>query len=574
MLQNIFSLFNSRNIDAISMNILSTQVLMLQFLKVGCKLAEQPQKLEMSINDLLNRLLLLQKNFMNELDIGNNHGVITLKYNKKERIYEDNVFANNPAIKFVNMFYKTVSSWMMETIENIDGVDSQLQRNAQFIIKQYIDMLSPNNFPFFNPDFLKESIHTSGENIKKGIKFLMNDIFNGSITTHDRRKFQIGKNIATTRGKVIFQNELIELIQYSPTTDKVYTKPILLVPPWINKFYVLDLTTKMSFVKWLVDNGFTVFLISWVNPNEKYRNIGFEDYVLNGLLTSLDKIHEITGETQIHAFGYCVGGTLISVFMAYMAHKSCKHQSKMCITSATLMATLVDFRNAGDLSVFMTKIFLETIQDQIEDRGILDGQIMHNTFSALKAKDMVWRYFVNSYMLGKEPSANAILFWNSDSTNLTMSMQKFLSRDLYSDTMLVTGNIRICGVPINLERIQMPLYIVSFIGDHLVPWVSTFGSAKLFGGDVRFVLGGSGHVAGAINHSSNRKYCYWTNEKANNRAGNSEEWIKTATQTPGSWWNDWICWVVPKMGEKTKSRNISTWMRDAPGIYIHNELLI
>jgi polyhydroxyalkanoate synthase len=524
------------------------------------------------MNDLFSRLLELQKTFANELKINGDKDTITLKYNPKEQLYEDNIFANNPAIKFVNMFHKTMSEWLIDTIRGIEDTDSRLLQNAQFVMKQYINMLSPNNFPFLNPDFLKETMNTSGRNIKKGMEILMNDMLSGTITTNDRQKFRIGKNIANTAGKVIFQNKLIELIQYLPTTTEVYTKPILLVPPWINKFYVLDLTSEMSFVKWLVDNGFTVFLISWVNPNEKYRNVGFEDYILDGLHASLNKIHEITGENQVHAFGYCVGGTLIAALLAYMANGSCKHQSKTRITSATLMASLVDFRNAGDLSVFMTKIFLETIHDHIENRGILDGHIMHNAFSALKSKDMIWRYVINSYMFGKKPPANPILFWNSDATNLTVSMQQFLSKDLYYDNRLIEGNVSICGVPINLECIKVPLYIVSFVKDHLVPWTSTFDSTKFFGGDIRFVLGGSGHVAGAINHPSKNKYCYWVNERKDNGASSAEEWEKTAEQFPGSWWNDWINWVAPKMGKQTKPRNISAWLRDAPGIYVNNEL--
>jgi polyhydroxyalkanoate synthase len=568
----MFGLFGSKNIDIFSLNILTAQALMLPFLKVGCKLAEQPKKLETSVNDLLNRLLELQKNFVDELSLEKNEDVLTLNYNKKEQIYEDNAFANNPTIKFVNMFYRTVSKWMMDTIDNIDDVDNKMLQDAQFVLKQYIDMLSPNNFPFLNPEFIKETLDTSGENIKNGINFLMSDMLNGTITTHDQEKFKIGKDIAGTNGKVVFQNDLIELIQYLPTTSTVYAKPILLVPPWINKFYVLDLTPEMSFVKWLVDKGFTVFLISWINPDKEYRNVGFEDYVLNGLLTSLDNMHKITGETQAHAFGYCVGGTLITALLAYMAHKSCKHKPKMSITSATLMATLVDFRNAGDLSVFMTSIFLEIINSQVEDKGILDGQIMRNTFSALKSKDMIWRYFINNYMLGKKPSANAMLFWNADSTNLTMSMQRFLSMDLYRDNLLVNGNVNICGVPLDLNRIKIPLYIISFVKDHLVPWMSTFDSKKLFGGDVRFVLGGSGHVAGAINHPAKNKYCYWLNDGKGNSITSAEEWMETAAQLSGSWWNDWIKWMAPMMGEQIEPRNIFSWLRDAPGIYV-KELL-
>jgi polyhydroxyalkanoate synthase len=406
-----------------------------------------------------------------------------------------------------------------------------------------------------------------GENFKKGMEMLVEDMKNGSITTNDRDQFEIGRDIAVTPGKVIFQNNLIELIQYSPSTPKVFAKPILFIPPWINKFYILDLKQGSSFVKWVVDKGFTVFMISWVNPDKRYKDKGFEDYLEDGLLASLEKISDVTKAKSLHAVGYCVGGTLISSLLAYLASPLCKKYPKIKVDSATLLTTLLDFEQAGDMAIFMAESYLEAINAQMGEKGILDGNVLYNTFSALKPKDMIWRYFINSYMLGKKPAAHEILFWNSDPTNLTSAMQTFLATDLYKNNLLKTGTLKIFGVPIDLKRVMTPLYMISMKKDHLVPWQATFDGMKLFGGNIRFVLGGSGHVAGVVNHPDKNKYCYWTNAKS---AVSAEEWFTTATEIAGSWWNDWLKWIKPMAGPLVNPLEIVDSVRDAPGIYVHN----
>lgn len=561
------SAFRTNFLDLFQFTVLNPQIALLAFLKVGQEAVSQPKKIEKSQQDLLDRLLELQKNLIKDL-CADGKDCIDLQYNKKDKKFEDNPFENHPVMKFAKQFHATMSDWMLDTLLSFENVESKTMHSAKFFLKQYTDMMSPDNFPFLNPVFLQKMFDTQGENIKSGFEMLLNDIKNGEITTNDKSKFKIGEHIASTSGKVIFQNDIIELIQYSPTTEKVFAKPILFIPPWINKFYILDLNKDLSFAKWAVDNGFTVFMISWVNPDKRLRNKGFEDYVFEGLLESIDKIYEITKSKSIHTLGYCVGGTLIAALLAYIAHPNSKRHPKAMIESATLLTTLLDFEHAGDMSIFMADNYLEAINVQLKEKGYLDGKIMFNTFSALKANDMIWRYFVDSYMLGKKPIAHEILYWNSDSMNLTESMQKFLSKDLYRDNLLKTGTLKIFGIPLNLKLVNTPLYMISMIKDHLVPWEATYDGLKLFNSKIRFILGGSGHVAGAINSPTKNKYSYWSNEQY---AETAQEWLKTATETAGSWWKDWINWIKPMMGEMLPAREIKEYLRDAPGIYVLNK---
>jgi len=561
------SFWGLKSLDLFQFAVLNPQIAMLSYLKIGQKMASQPKKLEEARQDLLNRLVDLQKTFVKTI-CDQDKECIDLKYNKESEQFEEDALAKNPMMIFSRQFHETMSQWLLDTLENVDDVDALLKNSARFFVKQYIELMSPDNFPFLNPTVLKETLNTNGENFQKGLEMLMNDIKNGTITTNDRNQFKIGKNIATTPGKVIFQNDIMELIQYAPTTPQVFAKPILFVPPWINKFYILDLKPESSFVKWVVDKGFTVFMISWVNPDKRYKNKGFEDYAEYGLLASLDKIFEVTKSESVHTIGYCVGGTLVACLLAYLANPLCKKSLKTKIASATLLTTLLDFEHAGDMSVFMAENYLEAIKAQMGEKGILDGSVMYNTFSALKAKDMIWRYFVNSYMLGKKPGPHEILFWNSDPTNLTESMQTFLSRDLYRDNLLKTGMLKMFGVPIDLKLVKTPLYMISMKKDHLVPWQATFDSMKLFDTNVRFVLGGSGHVAGAINHPDKKKYCYWLNP---NYVENAQEWLSTATEIAGSWWNDWFEWLKPIAEEMVSPPKILDFIRDAPGIYVNDE---
>ena len=556
----------TNNMDLFQMAVLNPQIALLAFLKLGEKIASQPKKIESSQLDLLNRYFDLQKTFFQELG-SKPEACLEMKYNEKEKKFEEDAFANNPVMLFARKFYETTSNWMMETLDSFENIDPNTIHHAKFFMKQYIDMLSPDNFPLLNPKVLQETLNTQGENFRKGMEMLLNDLQNGSITTNDRDSFEIGENLANTPGKVIFQNDIIELIQYNATTDKVFAKPILFIPPWINKFYILDLNEKYSFVKWAVDKGFTVFMISWVNPDKRYREVSFANYAIDGVIAAIDKIHEITKTTSVHTVGYCVGGTLIASLMAYLANPKCKNFPKAKIDSATLLTTLLDFTHAGDMSVFMTGNYLDAIAAQTTEKGVLDGNVMYNTFSALKAKDMIWRYVINSYMLGKKPAPHEILFWNSDPTNLTQSMQKFLSHDLYRDNLLKTGTLSMFGVPLDLSLIKTPTYMISMKKDHLVPWQAVFDGMKLLNNNIRFVVGGSGHVAGVINHPNLKKYSYWINDKITETA---KEWFETATEIQGSWWNDWFEWIKPMMGAMVNPPIIKEFFREAPGLYVKN----
>ena len=553
-------------IDLFQCAVLNPQIAFSSFLKVGQALANQPEKIEKMQKDFFDRMLTLQKTFVTEL-CKQNDNCIEAKADSATGVFSAENVSDNPMIRFSHQYYKTVSDWLMNILDHMEDMDPQQLHSAKFFMKQYIDMMSPDNFPFLNPAVLGEMIKSNGENFKKGWELFIEDFQKGAITTNDSTYYSVGDNLATTPGKVIYQNDIIELIQYEATTPKVFAKPILFVPPWINKFYILDLHPEKSLVKWAVDQGFTVFMISWVNPDKRYSKIGFEDYIRDGLVAALDIIHDVTKMNSVHALGYCVGGTLISSFLAYISNPKATLKPKAKIESATLLATLLDFSRAGDMAIFMADAYMECIKAQLKAEGIMDGRIMYNTFSALKAKDMVWRYLINSYMLGKKPAPHDVLYWNADSTNLTNAMQTFLAQDLYRDNLLKTGKLEIFGVPMQLNLIKTPIYMISLLKDHLVPWEATYDGMKLFATNIRFVLGGSGHVVGAINPPSRNKYSYWVNDKVQETA---LEWLNTAIEKTGSWWQDWFEWLKPMAGAMIKAREIGKSIRNAPGEYVLN----
>lgn len=552
---------NYKGVDLFPFAVLNPQISLVTFLSLWKEMLAEPEKVKKSQLELLDRLAQLNKDFLSGLSEKD----IKLEYNPEKQKFEDLDFNKSPALTFVNNFHEVTSKWILDTLEDFDNIDPKLMHSAKFFAKQYIDMMSPKNFPILNGDFWKETLATSGNNIQKGLELLLKDFQKGAISTTDEEHFKVGENLANTKGEVIFQNDIIELIQYSPTTEQVFAKPILFVPPWINKFYILDLNQDMSFVKWTVDRGFTVFIISWVNPDKKYKDTGFEDYMSSGLMAAIDKIYDTTKAKSLHAIGYCVGGTLISCYLAYLASPFCKHRPKAKIDSATLLTTLLDFKNAGDLAIFMADIYLKAINVQSEEKGFLDGKVMFNTFSTLKANDMIWRYVRNSYMLGQKPPAHEILFWNADSTNITKAMEMFLARDLYKDNIIKEGKLSLFGAPIDMKRIKTPLYMIPMQKDHLVPWKAMYDSISMFDTAIRFVLGGSGHVAGIINPPARKKYCYWVNDEILKSA---DEWLDAAKKFNGSWWEDWISWLKPFMGEMIPKREIKKSIRPAPGIYV------
>lgn len=561
---------NLDHFDLFQFAVLNPQIALLAMLKFAEQMASQPQKIEESQKDLFGRMLELQKSVVEDLCNRDTKECIDLKYNSDSQKFEQDAFNNNPMFAFARKFYETTSSWMMDTLNSFENVDPKIKNNARFFMKQYVDMMSPDNFPFLNPKVWEAALNSQGENFRKGLEIFMQDLRNGSISTNDKSFFSVGENLASTPGKVIFQNDIIELIQYTPTKESNYSIPILIVPPWINKFYILDLNEKFSFVKWLLDNNFTVFMISWANPDKRYQDVDFSDYAFSGVVDALDKIYDVTKSQVTNLIGYCVGGTLISSLMAYLAHPNAQRKPKTSIGSATLLTTLLDFQNAGDLSVFMSGNYLDAITAQMKEKGVLDGSVMYNTFSALKAKDMIWRYFINSYMLGEKPKAHEILFWNSDSTNLTKAMQTFLSHDLYRDNLLKMKKLSMGGVHLDLSLIKTPIYMMSTIKDHLVPWKAAFDGMKLLSNSpVKFVVGGSGHVAGIVNPPARKKYSYWINDQVKDSV---QEWLETAREIQGSWWNNWLEWIKPFSGSLVKSPIINEFLRDAPGLYVKNLL--
>jgi polyhydroxyalkanoate synthase len=420
-----------------------------------------------------------------------------------------------------------------------------------------------------NPEVLRATMESGGENLIKGLQNVLDDLDRGNgklaIKMTDSEAFEVGRNLAITPGKVVYENELMQLIQYDPTTEKVHRKPLLIMPPWINKYYILDLREKNSFVKWAVAQGFTVFVISWVNPDESLAEKTFSDYLLEGPLAACDAITKATGESRINAIGYCLGGSLLAAALAYMEAKGDRR-----IASATLLTTMIDFTESGELGVFIDEEQLAALEARMNERGYLEGSEMATTFNMLRANDLIWSFVVNNYLLGKDPYPFDLLYWNSDSTRMPAAMHSFYLRTMYQENKLAApGGLTLDGVPIDLSTIKVPAFFLSTREDHIAPWESTYGGAQLFSGPVRFVLAASGHIAGVINPPARHKYSYWTNDKLPKRP---QTWFRDAQEHPGSWWPEWLEWARAKSGAKVPARHPGDGelpvIEAAPGAYV------
>jgi polyhydroxyalkanoate synthase len=453
-------------------------------------------------------------------------------------------------------------------------MDEQENLKIDFYTKQWLDALSPTNFIATNPAVIKETIERKGENLFDGAKALIDDIVRGKgklLTPRmtDYASFEVGKNVATTPGKVVFQNELMQLLQYTPTTKTVYETPLLIIPPWINKYYILDLKKENSFIQWAVDRGHTVFIISWKNPDESYADTQFEDYMLKGVLTALEKIEEETGISNANTIGYCIGGTLLAATNAYLAAKKRKP-----VKSTTYFTTMVDFEEPGDLGIFIDKEQLDALDVTMEKEGYLDGSSMATVFNMLRSNDLIWPFFINNYLMGKEPTAFDLLYWNSDATRLPVKAHSFYLRECYLNNLLrEPGGIELNGTPIDLGKIKVPTYFISTREDHITPWKSTYAGVKLMSGPVKFVLGGSGHIAGIINPPIKKKYGFWTNDNIEEQADN---WLENASYTEGSWWPDWQKWIKQHAGKKIPARTPGKKLKpleDAPGSYVKHRIV-
>ena len=453
---------------------------------------------------------------------------------------------------FVKQSYLIAARHLHGIVGSVEGLDEKTKKKVDFFTRQYIDAIAPTNFVLTNPEVLRETVDSGGKNLVKGLTRLLEDIERGNgqsirIRMTDPDAFRLGENIANTRGKVVYQNELMQLLQYDPTTERVLRKPLLIVPPWINKFYILDLREKNSFIKWAVDQGHTVFVISWVNPDAELAHKNFEDYLLEGPIDALEQIRQATGERDVNALGYCLGGTLLASTLGYLAATG-----EQRITSATFFTTMIDFSEPGELEVFLDDRSIHALERKMKQRGYLEGHEMAGTFNMMRANDLIWSFVINNYLLGKDPFPFDLLHWNSDSTRLPAAMHSFYLRNCYQRNLLKEpGGVVMAGVPIDLGRVQTPSYFLSAIEDHIAPWKSTYKGARLFAGPVRFVLGGSGHIAGVINPPAAKKYGYWTNPTL---VADPDAWLGGATQHPGSWWPDWQKWVAAFAGGKVPAR--------------------
>jgi polyhydroxyalkanoate synthase len=452
---------------------------------------------------------------------------------------------------YVKQGYLITARWLHETVASVEGLDDATKRKVDFFTRQYIDALAPSNFALTNPEVFRETVTSGGQNLVRGLNNLLDDIKRGNgqlkISMTDTKAFELGVNIATTPGKVVFQNDLMQLIQYEPATKKVAQRPLLVIPPWINKYYIMDLREKNSLIKWTVDQGTTVFVISWVNPDAKLAHKDFEDYLREGPLAALDAIAKATGETEVNALGYCLGGTLLAALLAYMAAKKDKR-----IVSATFMTSLVDFTRSGELEVFIDEDQVASLERKMSERGYLEGGEMATTFNMLRANDLIWSFVINNYLMGRDPFPFDLLHWNQDATRMPATMHSFYLRNMYMKNLLrEPGGITLLGVPIDLSKITVPVYFASAIEDHIAPWKTTYAGPQLVSGKARFVLSGSGHIAGMINPPAASKYNYWVNDKL---PADADAWLAGAKPHEGSWWPDWAKWLSPHRGREVPAR--------------------
>jgi len=467
--------------------------------------------------------------------------VVTPASNDKR--FSDPEWSSNQFYDFLKQAYLLGTQWANRLVSDAAELDPHTRQKAEFYVRQITNALSPSNFVLTNPELLRETLSSNADNLVRGMRMLAEDIESGGgdlrIRQSDSSLFAVGRNLATTPGKVVFQNELMQLIQYAPSTASVLKRPLLIVPPWINKFYVLDLTPEKSFIKWCVDQGITVFCISWVNPDAGLAQKTFEDYVRQGPLAALDAIKQATGEDEVHTVGYCVGGTLLAVTLAALAARGDKR-----IVSATLFAAQVDFTLAGDLKVFVDEAQVAALERRMAERGYLEGKSMVTVFNMLRSNDLLWPYVINNYLKGKAPFPFDLLYWNSDATRLPAANHSFYLRNCYLDNKLAKGEMVIAGTPIDLKAVKIPIYNLATREDHIAPAKSVLLGSKLFGGKVKYVLAGSGHIAGVVNPPDKNKYQYWTGPIR--RDGNVDAWLDKATEHPGSWWPDWLAWLKKK----------------------------
>ncbi len=493
-----------------------------------------------------------------------------------DRRFKDQAWDENALFDFIKQSYLLSARWIQARVEEVEGLDDKTAQKVDFYTRQFVDAMAPSNFLMTNPEVLRATLESGGENLVSGLENVLDDLERGkgklAIRMTDYEAFSVGENIAVTPGKVVFQNDLMQLIQYTPTTEKAHKVPLLIIPPWINKFYILDLREKNSFIKWCVDQGLTVFVISWVNPDEELAHKSFEDYMIEGPFAAMEAIEKTIGEKTVNAIGYCLGGTLLASSLAYLAAKpkNKKGPAASRIASATFFTAMSDFEEAGELSVFIDEEQLRALEEEMHEKGYLDGAAMAQTFNMLRANDLIWSFVVNNYLLGKDPFPFDLLYWNSDSTRMPATMHSFYLRKMYQENLLIEpGGVNLNGVPIDLGKIKTPVFMLSTREDHIAPWKSTYALTQQVAGPIEFCLAASGHIAGVVNPPASGKYSHWTSDKI---LPTPDQWLEQSEEHAGSWWPHWREWLSQYSGPMVAARQPDAGnlpaIEDAPGAYV------
>lgn len=485
---------------------------------------------------------------------------------KGDRRFRAPEWQESALFDFIKQSYLLSCRHMEKLVRDVDGLSTQQKEKLAFQTKLFTDAMSPTNFLMTNPEVLSETMKTGGQNLVKGFENLIKDLERGRgdlrLSTTNYEAFKLGENIAVTKGRVVYQNDLMQLIQYSPQTENVHEIPLLIVPPWINKYYILDLRPDNSFIAWAIAQGHTVFTISWVNPDKKLSHKSFEDYMHEGVLAALSQVEKACDTKKTNVIGYCLGGTLTATTLAYLTEKK---QDKR-IASVTFLTTMLDFEHCGDMKLFLDDEQLDFIEKEMAQKGYLEGAEMQRTFSLMRANDLIWSFVVNNYLMGREPFPFDLLFWNDDCTNMPAKMHSFYLRNMYRDNKLIQkGGITVDGVDVDLSKIKTPTYFLSTREDHIAPWIATYQGTQVLGGDITFTLAASGHIAGVVNPPQKQKYCYWVNEKT---PSSPQEWLDSATQHEGSWWPHWGEWIKGFAGKEIPASEPAEGIEPAPGSYV------
>ncbi|MDR1888420.1 MAG: class I poly(R)-hydroxyalkanoic acid synthase [Zoogloeaceae bacterium] len=488
-----------------------------------------------------------------------------------DRRFSSPDWSSSPVFDYLRQNYLLNSKYVLDAVELLPVENERAKEKLRFAAQQYVDALSPSNFAATNPESIRLAVETQGRSLTDGITNLIADLGKGRISMTDETVFEVGRNLAITKGQVVYENGLIQLIQYAPLTEKVATRPILIVPPCINKFYILDLQQENSWVRYVVELGYTVFLVSWKNPGKEQSQLGWDDYIEQGPITAVHVVQEISKQKEMNVLGFCVGGTMLASALAVLAGRGEKPAA-----SLTLLTTMLDFSDTGDISLFIDEQFLTTKEASIGKGGLLGALELQNTFSMLRPKDLVWNYVTSNYLKGQTPPPFDILYWNADSTGLPGPFACWYIRNMYFNNYLrIPGKLEMCGVRVDLGKLDMPVFILASREDHIVPWHTAYQSTRLLSGKKHFVLGASGHIAGVINPASKNKRSYWTNE---NLKADAREWLDTAEEHKGSWWPDWAEWIKPfRGGEKAAPKTLgnATYkpIEPAPGRYVKERVV-